>query len=562
VIESLSKRIDYEEILTGFAKKLEIEDSLKDIFSKIQIPNNPDDAAKALKLFNEPDIQKQFGWIQKIGMEGVDKKPPIKFDYMHEDIIAGYEPIENAIYLNLHHLNNPQLIEKTLLHEFGHARGMLRGDSIPSVGVVSDLLEVHNDIYVEKLLLERVSKEAADSYRTKIIDGLQSNKGNYDMLLYNNIQQIKMSGWDEDHYNKYWNSFIEQYQKAVYYGQNDIVEEIDDIFSLYTGEDYVKELKEYTELFQKTVKKDAKDITNSELIDLKKEYADTINRPYMASFLDTYDIASKKLSKELDDALKQLSNGLFDTLTKKEAKLLKQGLANLNEKLAKEIITNLDSIKPEGLKPLLEFFDGADTRYFSEILKDLFSDNSEKKIQPLITKYGERMIKEKNTNIPWGVLDGSYVFRGYNFRYGFFDSYPHLSATFDKDEIMNNPDRLREFIFERGFRARGKNLDIENHILGRDDSAYIGTSKSVTAAKNDFAASGNREGYVYFIKPSDLVAKDVRDDLVQYNLKQYADEFEIAIVDAIPPEQIIGARKVNEAGEFIGEFIKNPYFFP
>ncbi|MFC1775008.1 MopE-related protein, partial [Nanoarchaeota archaeon] len=73
VINTLSARADYADILTGYAVKLDLEKRLKHVFQSISIPNNAEDAALALKFFNAQEVQQQFVWMEKIGFDNPEK---------------------------------------------------------------------------------------------------------------------------------------------------------------------------------------------------------------------------------------------------------------------------------------------------------------------------------------------------------------------------------------------------------------------------------------------------------------------------------------------------------
>jgi hypothetical protein len=359
VIESLSKRIDYEEILTGFAKKLEIEDSLKDIFSKIQIPNNPDDAAKALKFFNDLKIQNQFEWIKKIGIEIPDElKIPISFEHKGAFEVASYEHFKGpvgTIELNIDALVSTNK-NYAILHEFGYARGLLMGESVPTMNVkFTDLVEAHNDIYVENSLRSKVDDSAADFYKSQVIGGIRQHLGDFEGLL-SDVRHIASNTDDIAEKYSHLNKFVEYYQKAVFYGESEISKEIEEVVTRNFGEDFLKQLDEYTAKFQKVVKKAGKDITDEDLADLDKEFMDMLDDSDVQNFLKIdYSTLQNRITKELSEKVSKESlgklEGIVKTLSPEETdnliKLVDDVSSGFNQDLSNTLVENIEKFGKE-----------------------------------------------------------------------------------------------------------------------------------------------------------------------------------------------------------------------
>ncbi len=114
-----------------------------------------------------------------------------------------------------------------------------------------------------------------------------------------------------------------------------------------------------------------------------------------------------------------------------------------------------------------------------------------------------------------------------------------------------NPDQ----IFNDGFHARGDNYDLRNHASQNANSGYVSTSTNPNIAR-EFAEYN--DGYVYTIN-NQSSGINVNNSLQKNS--PYPHEHEIAVPNKIPPEDIKGARKVDEnTGKFTGGFIPNPNY--
>jgi uncharacterized protein RhaS with RHS repeats len=116
--------------------------------------------------------------------------------------------------------------------------------------------------------------------------------------------------------------------------------------------------------------------------------------------------------------------------------------------------------------------------------------------------------------------------------------------------------RLPSEIFKNGFQPRGPNTDLAKYARHNEPSVFVGTSKSPTLAREDFAGSGN---HVYTVRPGSK-AIDVNASLGKASPYPY--ESEIAVPGGISSSDIMGARKVGSSGAFTGPFIKNPKYVP
>ena len=121
------------------------------------------------------------------------------------------------------------------------------------------------------------------------------------------------------------------------------------------------------------------------------------------------------------------------------------------------------------------------------------------------------------------------------------------STTVD-DVVYRGDSRPPSQIFEEGFTARGKNMDLTDHAFGySDDSGYISTSRSKNVA-TEFAGP---DGYVYKIKkPANGV--DVNQKLG--NNSPFPWERELAIPTKIPNRLILSAKGLKA-----GVVIENPF---
>jgi RHS repeat-associated protein len=109
-------------------------------------------------------------------------------------------------------------------------------------------------------------------------------------------------------------------------------------------------------------------------------------------------------------------------------------------------------------------------------------------------------------------------------------------------------------IFKTGFRPRGTNDDLQTYVLRSSASAFVSTSKSAQIARERFASDGE---YVYTIRPREG-AVDVNAALGDKHVFAY--EQEVAVKGGIPPQDIVGARRVGPDGKFDGPFIRNPQY--
>lgn len=120
------------------------------------------------------------------------------------------------------------------------------------------------------------------------------------------------------------------------------------------------------------------------------------------------------------------------------------------------------------------------------------------------------------------------------------------------DFVFRGDERRPDVIFNEGFKSKGDNTNLEQHVkYNPDDDAYIGTTKSPKVA-----ASGDYGEYVYTIKDT-KTGKDVNQEM---GPGRFSYEQEIAIPYLIPSQNIMGVRKVDNAGKFSGPFIKNPNY--
>ncbi|WP_206019660.1 RHS repeat-associated core domain-containing protein [Runella sp. SP2] len=120
------------------------------------------------------------------------------------------------------------------------------------------------------------------------------------------------------------------------------------------------------------------------------------------------------------------------------------------------------------------------------------------------------------------------------------------------DFIFRGDERGPDLIFNEGFKSKGDNTNLEQHVkYNPDDDAYISTTKYPK-----ISASGDYGEYVYTIKDP-KTGKDVNQELGQ---GRFSYEHEIAIPYLIPSQNIKGVRKVGNAGKFTGPFIKNPNY--
>jgi RHS repeat-associated protein len=106
-------------------------------------------------------------------------------------------------------------------------------------------------------------------------------------------------------------------------------------------------------------------------------------------------------------------------------------------------------------------------------------------------------------------------------------------------------------IFAEGFKAKGDNYNLKDHVLNNpDNSGFVATTteKSLTVEYGDFA---------YEIYPK-LQGRDVNAEFTDGNPK-YSYEKEIAFPDHIPSSDVKGAYPINSDGTF-GDFIPNPNY--
>lgn len=110
-------------------------------------------------------------------------------------------------------------------------------------------------------------------------------------------------------------------------------------------------------------------------------------------------------------------------------------------------------------------------------------------------------------------------------------------------------------IFDEGFKASGTSTDVLNHATTNSNSGLISTSSTPNVARE--FADMQVGGYVYTVRKPPQ-ALDVNATLGAKS--PYPQEFEIAVLGAIRPQDILGARHVGTNGKFVGPFVKNPRF--
>lgn len=112
-------------------------------------------------------------------------------------------------------------------------------------------------------------------------------------------------------------------------------------------------------------------------------------------------------------------------------------------------------------------------------------------------------------------------------------------------------------IFADGFKAKGSNMDLRQHVLGNNESGYIPTSiDEAISVKPEFSGQGN---HVYEID-SRVGGKLIDyDELGPSFADFYSHELEVPVPNAILPRDIIGARPVLPGGR-LGPFIPNPNY--
>ncbi|MFI4938924.1 MAG: enterotoxin A family protein [Burkholderiales bacterium] len=124
--------------------------------------------------------------------------------------------------------------------------------------------------------------------------------------------------------------------------------------------------------------------------------------------------------------------------------------------------------------------------------------------------------------------------------------------------VFRGDARHPRVVFKFGFRTFGASTDIMVHLTTNDISDFIATSKSPNVA-HEYATNFIDGGYVYMVR-GQLKGIDV--NKVTRKLSPYPSEREIAMPGGILPSDIMGARRVDSYGRFVGPFIKNPAFIP
>nr|WP_275994432.1 RHS repeat-associated core domain-containing protein [Argonema antarcticum] len=125
--------------------------------------------------------------------------------------------------------------------------------------------------------------------------------------------------------------------------------------------------------------------------------------------------------------------------------------------------------------------------------------------------------------------------------------------------------RPPEEIFEAGLQPRnpGGNITLFEHVNGineitgatvdlRRDSQWVSTSLNANSAKG-FANDDFQGGFVYIVRPR--MGSDVN---ATFGIS--SSEHEFAVLGGIPPQDILGVRRVGDDDKFTGKFIPNPKF--
>lgn len=125
--------------------------------------------------------------------------------------------------------------------------------------------------------------------------------------------------------------------------------------------------------------------------------------------------------------------------------------------------------------------------------------------------------------------------------------------------------RPEDFIFQNGFTTKGANTDLPSYVFNNIPSQWVGTSKSpmsanrfaTEGANKNLARSGQGVGYLYTVRVKE--GNDVNVALGHDHKFKHEHEV-ITSGNGIVPEDIMGVQKVDQNGNPIGGFIKNPGF--
>jgi filamentous hemagglutinin len=140
-----------------------------------------------------------------------------------------------------------------------------------------------------------------------------------------------------------------------------------------------------------------------------------------------------------------------------------------------------------------------------------------------------------------------------------------LENTANVPTYLFRKDSRGEEIYEQGgFIAKSPDSPVllESYVDFGIDSKYIGTTKYKEVAEKfniEGISSNTKEGYVHVIDKDSLKSTQ-RDVNLEIPSNPNYEEFEIAVENEIPSCSIIGCYKVDESGEQIGNFIRNPEY--
>ncbi|TCW85641.1 adhesin [Burkholderia sp. SRS-46] len=123
--------------------------------------------------------------------------------------------------------------------------------------------------------------------------------------------------------------------------------------------------------------------------------------------------------------------------------------------------------------------------------------------------------------------------------------------------IFRGDGRSPDVIFKEGFQPSGTNADLYNYVQQGGPSNFVSTSLTPNVAREFAELQG--EGYVFTINTQ---PKGVNVNAVLGKLSPFPDEIEIAVPGGIRVSDIMGGRRVDMNGKFVGPFVKNPFYVP
>ncbi len=126
-----------------------------------------------------------------------------------------------------------------------------------------------------------------------------------------------------------------------------------------------------------------------------------------------------------------------------------------------------------------------------------------------------------------------------------------------KGQRFRGDQRSPSEIFESGFDPKGSNLDLRDHVIGKDGSGYVSTTTELDVARGpQFSGTGK---YVYEIDPR-VGGKPIDYQKLGPSYRDlFAHEMEIPVPGGIRNTDVIGARQVQSDGA-LGPTIPNPNY--